>query len=260
MPNHITNILCLEGKKQILDKILPESNKFSFVFTVPPPPENPCPRMSLNDPLSNWFVDNWGTKWDALNPIVQTHKKNKIIIMFDTAWSPPDNWLKHIHLMFPQLQFNLVWIDEDFPSCGYICTENNSIKIVQYEHNDPKAREFVKTHFPDFYTKEIEQERLFNILKKISPELTKYFKSIKKTIGNFDKPISDLKIYSSSLNSFRISVNERYSKKSWRNIFSKLTPNGKKLLLNKTKELLKNEGIVCIIRKESLIILKNNLI
>ena len=83
-------------------------------------------------------------------------------------------------------------------------------------------------------------------------------KSIKKTIGNFDKVISELKVYSSSPNSFRISVNERQNKRSWTNIFSKLTPSGKKILLNKTKELLKNEGIECIIKKESLVIVKKN--
>lgn len=163
-----------------MDRILPDKDKFSFGSTVPPPSENPSPRMSLNDPLSNWFVDNWGTKWDAINPIVQTHKRNKIVLIFDTAWSPPDNWLKHIHTMFPDLQFNLVWVDEDFPSSGYICTQKDSdqIRFVEFKHEDPEAREFVKTHFPDFYAIKSEQERIFMITKKISPELTKYFKPL----------------------------------------------------------------------------------
>lgn len=259
MPNYITNILCIEGKKQFLDKILPKPNKFSFSSTIPAPQNNFKPRMSLNDPLSNWFVDNWGTKWDAINPIIHTRKTNKIILMFDTAWSPPDKWLKHIYLKFPEIKFYLVWADEDFPSSGYICTQNDSkkIKSVEFKHDDPKALDFVKTHFPKFYAINIEEKRILLITKKISRELTKYFKSVKKTIGKFDGTISKLEVYSSSSDSFSISVLEKLSYNSWMNIFSKLTPNGKKLLLKKAQELLKNEGIECRIKGESLVIIKN---
>lgn len=247
-----SNYLCLEGKKQILNKILPEQNIFSFGSLVSPPPNNSCPRMSLNDPLSNWFVDNWGTKWDAINPIVETHKRNKIVLIFYTAWTLPDKWLEHIFSMFPELKFNLVWADEDFPSSGYICTKNNSVESAQFNHDDPKAREFVKMHFPDFYTKCLKEEQIF-LITKISLELTKYFKCVKKTIGCFNKPISGLKVYSCSSNSFAIAVLKKCSFKSQTNIFYNLTPNGKKMLLIKTKELLKNEGLDCQIKKDVIV-------
>lgn len=258
MPNYITNILCLEGKKEFLEKILSKSNKFSFSSSVPTPQNNSKPRMSLNDSLSDWFVDNWGTKWDAINPIIHTRKSNKIILTFNTAWSPPDKWLKHIHSKFPEIKFYLVWADEDFPSSGYICTQNDSkkIKSVEFKHDDPKALEFVKTYFPEFYEINIEEKRIFLITKKISQVLTKYFKSVKKTIGNFDKTISNLEVYSSSSDSFSISVLEKLSYNSWINIFSKLRPDGKKLLLEKAQKLLKNEGIECRIKKDSLVIIK----
>lgn len=86
MPNYITNILHLKASKTILSKICPDPDKFSFSNTVPPPPNNPTPVISLTDPNSNWFVDNWGTKWDAIRPLIQKNLPNEILIIFDTAW------------------------------------------------------------------------------------------------------------------------------------------------------------------------------
>lgn len=139
MPNYITNILHLQGNQETLSKICPEPDKFSFSNTIPSPPNNPDPVISLNDPKSNWFVDNWGTKWDAIRAQIQKNLPNQIVIIFDTAWCPPDRWLSHIHLVFPSLQFDLVWADEDFPSSGHIYLENNLIKSVEYQYDDPEA-------------------------------------------------------------------------------------------------------------------------
>lgn len=167
-------------------------------------------------------------------------------------WSPPDRWLSHIHLAFPSLQFDLVWADEDFPSSGHIYLENNLIKSIEYQYDDLKALEFVKTHFPEFYNRRIVQHELFKIAKKVSPELTIYFKSIRRTIKNLKFVFSHCEVYMCSPNSFRVSVWRKRTKISKTNIFSDLPSQIQKSILEKALELLENEGIRCKIKKNVL--------
>lgn len=44
------------------------------------------------DQEDNWYawnVENWGTKWDVQDPIVNEETDNSILLSFDTAWGPP---------------------------------------------------------------------------------------------------------------------------------------------------------------------------
>lgn len=54
----------------------------------------------------DWNVNNWGTKWDA-DSKNDSDSKTELSYSFDTAWSPPDNWLKNVSAMFPKLEFTL---------------------------------------------------------------------------------------------------------------------------------------------------------
>ena len=64
---------------------------------------------------NNW---NWGTKWDASESIYNQEDK---ILEFQTAWACPQEILLRMTEMFPDLQFNGSYADEDFGSnAGYI--------------------------------------------------------------------------------------------------------------------------------------------
>ena len=64
---------------------------------------------------NNW---NWGTKWDASESIYSQEDK---ILEFQTAWACPQEILLKMTEMFPDLQFNGSYADEDFGSnAGYI--------------------------------------------------------------------------------------------------------------------------------------------
>ena len=59
----------------------------------------------------HWRVQNWGTKWE---PSGQALAKEEVFandqyieVSFDTAWGPPNMWLKHIYTDFPNLTFEL---------------------------------------------------------------------------------------------------------------------------------------------------------
>ena len=64
---------------------------------------------------NNW---NWGTKWDASESIYSQEDK---MLEFQTAWSCPQEILLRMSEMFPDIQFNGSYADEDFGSnVGYI--------------------------------------------------------------------------------------------------------------------------------------------
>ena len=64
---------------------------------------------------NNW---NWGTKWDCSESIYSQEDK---MLEFQTAWACPQEILLKMSEMFPDLQFNGSYADEDFGSnAGYI--------------------------------------------------------------------------------------------------------------------------------------------
>jgi hypothetical protein len=81
-----------------------------------------------NDWNYEWCINNWGTKWD-----VQWHEKtllkNGIVYGFDTAWSPPIEWVKKVCTDFPLLTIK---VEYNEPGAGFsgtfICKNEDIIK------------------------------------------------------------------------------------------------------------------------------------
>jgi hypothetical protein len=109
MPNWCNNTLTLEGDKQeiqqvkhLLFKDPVNCKEFSFNCAVPQPdnlyrePLSSDKEIELNaQGIPNWYNwnnRNWGTKWDACNEFDTQVENNKIVIYFDSAWSPPTEW------------------------------------------------------------------------------------------------------------------------------------------------------------------------
>ena len=70
---------------------------------------------------SNWYDwnrCNWGTKWDCSESIYSQEDK---MLEFQSAWACPEEIIAEMSEMFPNLQFNGSYADEDFGSnAGYI--------------------------------------------------------------------------------------------------------------------------------------------
>lgn len=70
----------------------------------------------------HWSIQNWGTKWDIyydeITPELMGWTKGCEFIRFDfdTAWSPPCEWLKQVVKMFPSLSFKLHYEE---PGCYF---------------------------------------------------------------------------------------------------------------------------------------------
>ena len=68
-----------------------------------------------------WCIDNWGTKWDAvdcymdlanLNPTSGNRGKHEMKFTFRTAWAPPVSWLEKVASIFPNLWIKLDYVGE----------------------------------------------------------------------------------------------------------------------------------------------------
>ena len=61
-----------------------------------------------------WRLENWGTKWNAYG---QPDKRNTLnTIYFETAWSCPKNLIKKLSKIFPDVEIEIAWADEDLGS------------------------------------------------------------------------------------------------------------------------------------------------
>ena len=66
----------------------------------------------------DWALENWGTKWDVGNdqiyettPGYEPGVFNKFSFAFDTAWSPPEQWLYSVAKECPDLRFRLEYYE-----------------------------------------------------------------------------------------------------------------------------------------------------
>ena len=44
----------------------------------------------------NWNVNNWGTKWDASDAMINNKTADQVSVSFETAWSPPTSFYEHM--------------------------------------------------------------------------------------------------------------------------------------------------------------------
>ena len=98
MPNWCDNYLQIGGDDDEVAKFMKENinedDELSFAMSCPVPDD-------VTDDY-HWCIDNWGTKWDANDTKVCDSDIN-----FETAWSPPEAWLKKVAEKYTSLSFTL---------------------------------------------------------------------------------------------------------------------------------------------------------
>ena len=141
MPNWCENNLIVEGPPKAVRAFVEcvkdgENSELSFERLVPTPPASlddevarELGRTSAGDPQQNnqpdwyhWRIKHWGTKWDANAVRVVEHQpdEGRIEYGFDTAWAPPESWLRTVAEMFPTLRFTLRYVEETMDFAGVI--------------------------------------------------------------------------------------------------------------------------------------------
>jgi hypothetical protein len=130
MPNWCSNTLQISGDKEQLEMFKQKSisksamdvDIFLMDGCIPMPqelaicedltPEQKAERIAKYgyDNWYDWRFENWGSKWDAQEPYIE-EDENGLTINFDTAWSPAIPYIKQVALMFPDLIFDLYFME-----------------------------------------------------------------------------------------------------------------------------------------------------
>ena len=110
MPNHCENN---NGDAQMIKKFYDEN------FTIEPDSsihDSPQLQFSMSVPMPqhiedwyHWNINNWGTKWEPYE-VFDDYVCSDITTLnigFETAWSPPESWLKTVATLYPALHFEL---------------------------------------------------------------------------------------------------------------------------------------------------------
>lgn len=70
----------------------------------------------------DWCCKNWGTKWevsyDKLTFVTENH------FTFETAWSPPMEWLKAVSKEYPRLEFEIAYSEQGCAGAGVIVLQD----------------------------------------------------------------------------------------------------------------------------------------
>jgi len=107
MPNWCDNYLQIGGDDDEVAKFMKENinedNELSFAMSYPIPDD-------VTD-YYHWCFENWGTKWEPDESQVDDSD-----ITFQTAWGPPDLWLKEVAEKYSSLSFTLRYAE---PGMGF---------------------------------------------------------------------------------------------------------------------------------------------
>jgi len=81
-----------------------------------------------------WANEHWGTKWNAYEQPDKRNTENSIF--FQTAWACPHDLMKKLSEVFPDVEFEVAWADEDLGHNLGIIKINNGELI---EQNTPEG-------------------------------------------------------------------------------------------------------------------------
>lgn len=86
-----------------------------------------------------WCIDQWGTKWNASRTEIMYEKKT---IRFATAWSNPYPVIERLSEMFPDIDMEVKYADEDIGyNCGAYTINGNTIEEQKIDNLDKFAYE-----------------------------------------------------------------------------------------------------------------------
>lgn len=87
--------------------------------------EEKCKKLIEKYGFDNWYdwcVNNWGTKWDAEDEVLDI-EDDRINIVFNTAWCVPERLLNKIQLDYPDLYIECFFMDESGTPSGVLYTD-----------------------------------------------------------------------------------------------------------------------------------------
>lgn len=115
----------------------------------------------------NWYdftKNNWGTKWNAGDSCVldvdysivnskedliqQINKLEKIVFIFQTAWSTPSKWLHKLASEYTDLTFKLEYADENTGyNCGFALFSQGQMTSLENDESHPDKKRWKEFAF-----------------------------------------------------------------------------------------------------------------
>jgi hypothetical protein len=142
MPNWCENNLEITGDIKEIKKFKKQAKAketdLSFKNFIPmpkklentqSPADKPNKELIKKYGADNWYdwnIKNWGTKWDTEAELTDSGA-DFLWYYFDTAWSPPTEWLKQTCKLFKKLSFELKYDEPGMGFCGTVRAENGKI-------------------------------------------------------------------------------------------------------------------------------------
>lgn len=106
MPNYCQNTIIIKGNSlsEFISTMEKDENGlyiFSFNQTIP------IPKEWDREDWCDWRVENWGTKWDAVDPSIEEITDEILKIKCLTPWNPPLEWAKKCVKEFEDLKIEI---------------------------------------------------------------------------------------------------------------------------------------------------------
>ena len=88
----------------------------------------------------DWRYKHWNTKWNAYESSYSSDSETKITMFFQTAWRGVPCIIKKLVSMFPNLEFDYKYSDEDMTyNCGIGKGDKNGFKFTEVEDASDEA-------------------------------------------------------------------------------------------------------------------------
>lgn len=162
MPNWVFNSISVQGHPEDVTTFLEHASKpspftpnelrqFNFHSFVTPPEDKVEQYHTVagysggefvGDPDFNWYKwnnENWDTKWNACEEVVERGLGDYSLINFNTAWSPPMPVFNAMAEMFPNLKFDVEYEEEQ--GWGGTITYENGQETFRSEWDIPDSHE-----------------------------------------------------------------------------------------------------------------------
>jgi hypothetical protein len=144
MPNYCENELDVSGKIEDIREFAgavyskksddeEEDTLLSFQKIKPRPEDQ-------NDNWYDWNINNWGTKWGAIDVRLITSSNKRYTYEFSTAWSPPIKLVIEASRLYPKLAFTIRFWEGGMGFRGYVkCKNGEVVKEATYDYQGDRG-------------------------------------------------------------------------------------------------------------------------
>lgn len=127
-----------------ISEVLGEESKVVLI-PVENNTEEKCRQLVAEFGADNWYdwnIKMYGTKWDASTTEFDA-EDDFFSVWFDTAWSPPGQFIENLQIKYPQLYFELIYDLEGSQLCGRFSTyrDDNGV-VIEHEESELTYRAY----------------------------------------------------------------------------------------------------------------------